>query len=183
MLFCLNLILFYIFSIEIKLKLIKLCTNMKKSKPVPHFLDQFNRFILGISSPAKDLQLSFSPKEHLFIKGYLFNVLYRRAKRLCRKYHKQHLKKLSQSECGEEVMDNYLSYYIIQDLLETGNFTLEGIANEINVHMDVMFDISSGLKTNHSPAILYRLIQLHITVKRTWHADLFRRLLVVLGYW
>lgn len=155
---------------------------MKKTT-VRHFLDRFNECILRITPPILELEARFTPKEHLYIKAYLFNVLCRRAKRLCRKYHLRHLRHFSPDGNEAEIMDNYLSYYIIQDLLETGNFTLEGIAREINIHSDVIFDIGSGIKINHSPLVLYRLIQLHIMVKRSWHGELFRRLLVVLGYW
>lgn len=128
---------------------------------------------------SKKINLTF--KEQILFKSYVADLLYRRAKRLCRKYHEVHFNLGAQNK--DEIMDNYLSYYLIQDLLDTGNFTIIGIANELRTHIDVITDIASGIKVNISPALLHRLIRLHVITKRTSYSNLIRRLLVILGYW
>lgn len=149
-----------------------------------HFLERFSQVLTQHLGTVKKTTLGiFTPKEHMLLGAFLMNFLYQRTKRLCRTYHEFHLKTASAMLEADEMMDRYLSYYLMQDLMATGNFTLEGLAAEVRQPLDVITDIASGTKLNHSPALLHRLIKLHVLTKKTFHSELIRRLLVTLGYW
>lgn len=118
--------------------------------------------------------------EKLLIEAYLYNLLYRKARCKFRNQFEDQIKFLNTHLSEDEVMDNNLSYYLVQDLLATGNFTLEGIAYETKTHVDVIIDIASGIRTNISAAIFNRIIKLHINTKRSVYSELIKRLLIII---
>lgn len=126
--------------------------------------------------------ITLTDKENILLGGYFMNLLYKRTKRICQKYHNKNEANNNYAD-SEELMDRYLSSYLIQDLLQTGNFTLNGLAYEIRTPVDVIVDIASGLKINQSPALLHKLIKLHVITNKSWYSEIIKRILVVLGYW
>ena len=62
-------------------------------------------------------------------------------------------------------MDMMLTKCIIRDIIETGDYTLEGIATYTRIPMDVILDAACGSNTNLSITFWAKLISLYIQVK------------------
>ncbi|TAK73112.1 MAG: hypothetical protein EPO11_08990 [Gammaproteobacteria bacterium] len=142
---------------------------------ISHPLDEALNQIYG-----KRLELTFH--ERLALKNYIWHRLYQGIRRFYARQHNKYLK-LVNHECKQEndMNDGQLIRYLIRDILETGEYTLEGIAAYVRVPLDVIVDIVSGVKTDPSFELSRGVIELHISVKRSYYHVLIRKLLHCLG--
>ena len=74
-------------------------------------------------------------------------------------------------------MDNKIIQYIIKDILDTGNYTLEGIANYTHIPFDVVYDAACGFNNQISITSWVRIINLYLQVKPNIEILLSQKLL------
>ena len=65
---------------------------------------------------------------------------------------------------------------IIQTILSTDEYTLEGIANYTNTHEEVVHEIFCGQNPNPSAIFLRKLIELHRTVRRDLYQEITKKI-------
>lgn len=77
---------------------------------------------------------------------------------------------------GKVVEVNFLRF-VVNDILSTNEYTLEGIANVTHIPLDIILEIASGLNTNPSLMLAAKIIQLHSDVRRELYSDLFKKII------
>jgi len=66
-------------------------------------------------------------------------------------------------ECYD--MDNRVIQFLIQSIIETGEYTLEGIAFHTRIPFDVIYDAACGIPNQFSITPWVRIIALYLQVK------------------
>jgi hypothetical protein len=66
---------------------------------------------------------------------------------------------------GNYEMDNQIIQHIIKDILETGDYTMEGIAYYTKVPFDVVCDAASGIHNQLSITSWASIVNLYLQVK------------------
>lgn len=138
-------------------------------------LIKFHRGLDNISEGMlSKIQTSFFPKKHKdqIVRIYLlcqfrnilndfFNIL----------INQQFYKNINSSmECYQ--MDGKIIQIIIKEIIETEEYTLEGIAYYTKIPLDVIFDAACGNNIHPSITLWSRIIELYIQVKPEVHQKL-----------
>jgi hypothetical protein len=83
--------------------------------------------------------------------------------------------KNSSLECY--VMDSKILQLIIKGIIETGEYTLQGIAYHTHIPEDILYDAASGISNQFSVTPWARLVDLYLQVKPDTAQVLINRLL------
>lgn len=62
-------------------------------------------------------------------------------------------------------MDSKIMQVLIQDIIETGQYTLEGIAYHTHIPFDVIYDAACGMNNQFSITPWTRVVALYMQVK------------------
>lgn len=62
-------------------------------------------------------------------------------------------------------MDNKIMQLLIQGIIETGEYTLEGIAYHTNIPLDIIYDIACGINNQFSITPWIKIVNLYMQVK------------------
>jgi len=62
-------------------------------------------------------------------------------------------------------MDNKIIKFLIQDIVETGDYTLEGIAYHTHIPFDVIYDLACGINTPLSITPWVKIVQLYLQAR------------------
>src|SRR5579872_5601585 len=118
-----------------------------------------------------------SKAESLLLEGVMFvrvlDKLLEIFKNEYRSYQKL-LKSESNNKEDERMEVNFLRN-LINDILSTNEYTLEGIANVIRMPIDAVLEIASGINTNPSLMLAAKIIKLHSDVRRDFYGILIRK--------
>ena len=78
---------------------------------------------------------------------------------------------------GEAVMldINFLKV-MLQDILVTGEYTLDGIVCYTGYHEDTIHEVAAGFNTNPSFALFYRFVELHRLARRDLYEVLRKKI-------
>jgi len=87
-----------------------------------------------------------------------------------------HLIKITK-EKGDTMLNSRFLSLIINDILATEEYTLEGIANYTNVHTDVLYEILAGLNLTPSADLLQRNIELHRSVRYSLYESIIKKII------
>ena len=80
--------------------------------------------------------------------------------------HKDYFRLLKFTHEMESAMiENHLIRYIINDILSTGEYSLEGIAYHTQIPQEVIFEIATGLQDCLSLSLSQKIIELHRSVR------------------
>jgi len=77
----------------------------------------------------------------------------------------------------DEIMEVNFLRNLVNDILSTNDYTLEGIANVIRMPLDVVLEIVTGINTNPSLMLAARIIKLHSDVRRDFYEALIRKMI------
>jgi len=66
-------------------------------------------------------------------------------------------------ECYD--VDNKIIRFIIQDIIETGDYTLEGIAYHTHIPFDIIYDLACGISNQLSVTPWIKIINLYLQVR------------------
>lgn len=115
------------------------------------------------------------PEQNIF-KAYLLNHLYQNARQLCQMYYLQYFKFLKNHYQEDEMIDAGVIRFLINDIIATEEYSLEGVANYLRVPLDVVVDLVTGININPSLALSTKIIELHTTVRKTVYGEIIKKI-------
>lgn len=123
--------------------------------------------LIGIN-PAK-----LSQGENILLEIELFSRIYEELKEVFRHQYREyfHFMKLNK-EMENTMLESKLIRFIIQDILSSKEYTIEGIACYAATHADIIYEAYMELNQQPSAALLRKIIELHRTVRR----DLYQKI-------
>lgn len=116
----------------------------------------------------------FSKEEHLFLEAELLTRICAAMKERFGKQLREYFYLMNFTKEMENAMleANFLRL-VINDILSTEEYTLEGIARYTDTHEDVVHEVISGRNSTPSAILLQRALDLHRTVR----SDLYREIM------
>jgi len=116
----------------------------------------------------------FSKEEYLFIEAELFRRICEEVREIFEKQLKEYFHLMNFTiEMEDEMLEANFLRLIINDILSTEDYTLEGIARYTGIHEDVIHEVISGRNSTPSAILLQRALDLHRTVR----SDLYREII------
>ena|SRR3990167_2996846 len=107
--------------------------------------------------------LKFSTKnERKILKVFLLRQLHQL---FCKLFQNKMLCYQNNSSMECYAMDSKIMQFLIQDIVETGEYTLEGIALYTRIPFDVIYDAACGINNQFSITPWVRVIDLYMQVK------------------
>lgn len=115
--------------------------------------------------------------ERKFLKGILISCLH---KFFCNLFYKNFQFDLGKNfklttECY--TMDEKIIQILIREIVETGEYTLEGIATYTGIPIDIIIDVACGSMSQFSITLWIRIIDLYMQVKPEISKFFFVRLI------
>jgi hypothetical protein len=127
--------------------------------------------LIGIN-PGK-----LTKEENLLLELEFFACIHEELMEFFREQHREYFRLMKFTEEKENTMiETKLAHLIIQDILSTGEYTLEGIAHYTNTHEDVIQEVYTGLNLNPSATLLRKIIDLHRTVRRDLYCEITKKI-------
>src|SRR6185437_3623108 len=100
--------------------------------------------------------------EKVLAKAYHYLRYYQITKDYCKNYYHTYFNLcLEYREKENEMVEHYYLQFIINDIIATGEYTLEGIAHQAHIPLDTLADIVTGLNIAPSYQTVFRLLELH----------------------
>lgn len=115
---------------------------------------------------------TFLKNERKLLKAFLIGGLH---KVLC-EYFENEVQPETYQHLESYVMDNKILQFLLRHIVETEEYTLEGIAYYTRIPLDVIVDVASGQNTQISATTWTRIIDLYIEVKPEISQALFNKL-------
>lgn len=127
--------------------------------------------LFGISSNV------FSRKEMRILEADLSVRVYEEVKEIFRKQYKDYFRLLKFNIDKENLMleENFLRL-MIEEIVLTGEYTLEGIAQYTNTHIDILYEVITGRNTNPSNKLYRKLAELHRLVKQEIYQEIVKKI-------
>jgi hypothetical protein len=117
--------------------------------------------LVGLS-PSK-----LSKEENMILEVELFTRICEELERLTKVKYKQYLKSLKgEHETENSMTENMFVRCVINDILNTEEYTLDGIACYTYTPEDVLQELAIGQNTKPSADLLRKLVELHRSVRR-----------------
>lgn len=116
-------------------------------------------------------QACFTPKVNIpqriknILKAFLIYRLYHFVKKIYQVNHPLDQRHDDYSKQENYSMDNKLIQFIINEILVTGEYSLEGIARYTRIPFDVIYDAASGINPKISVTSWIQIINLYLQVK------------------
>lgn len=123
-------------------------------------------------SPAK-----LSKEENLLLEAELFTRLCEALEKIFRERHQEYFSLMKLTiEMEKTMLEANFITLIINDILATEEYTLEGIAHYTDTPEDVMQEIVTGYNKNPSAMLLRRVIDLHRSVRRNLYEATMKKI-------
>lgn len=114
--------------------------------------------------------------ESLLLKASIFVRVCEKMFMIFEDQHQDYLKLLKDHGKNNYLEINLLPW-LINDILSTEEYTLEGIANFIRMPIDVLIEVISGINRNPSLRLATNIISLHLNVRPTLYNELLKKIL------
>lgn len=119
----------------------------------------------------------FSKKEIIVLEAELFVRTYEELKKIFRESYKEYFRLLKFTKKNEKAMiENNFTRLILQDILSTEEYTLQGIARYTDTHEDVVQEVIDGRNTSPSAIFLRRIIELHRSIRRDLYQSIMKKI-------
>lgn len=127
-------------------------------------------YLMGIN-PVK-----LSKAENFLLEAHLYIRICEELKEIFKQQHKDYFCFMKFTLEMENVMleENFIRL-IIEDILSTGEYTLQGIASYTGTHEDIVSELASGLNTKPLAIYLRKTIELHRSVRRELYRAIGRK--------
>jgi len=127
--------------------------------------------LFGINS------IPLSKEENLLLETELFFLVCDELKEIFREQHKEYFN-LTKFTMEEEntMLESRLIHFIIQDILSTKQYDIEGIAYYTNAHIDILNDVYFGLNKYPSALLLRKIIEIHREVRQEIYQKIKQKL-------
>ncbi len=117
-----------------------------------------------------------SKEENFLLEAELFIGICTELKEIFRKQESNYFNLMKFSREEEDTMlDAKFVRLIINDILSTNEYNLQGIACYAKTYLEVVEEIIIGRNTNPSAALLQRLIELHQSVRRELYNKIIKK--------
>ena len=119
----------------------------------------------------------YSKKERIFLEAGFFSCVCNQLKEMFREQYREYFRLMKfTNEMEDTMLDTDFICLVINDILSTNEYTLEGIAHYINIHEDILHEILLGRNTNPSAIILQRTIDLHRSVRTELYREIINKI-------
>ncbi len=127
--------------------------------------------LMGIDSSQ------LSKQELLILEAELFIRICEELKEVFKEQHRDYFRfmKLT-TEMENSMLETSFVPSIIKDILSTQEYTLQGIAEYIDFHEDVVVDIIAGKNSCPSSLFLKRIIELHRSVRQELYQAIMKKI-------
>lgn len=127
--------------------------------------------LIGIKSK------SLPKKKLMILEAILFARICKELMETFRTRYKEYFRLMNFTKQMEnKMLDANFVRFIIEDVLQTKEYDLDGIAHYTNTPVDVIHEILQGINTNPSVDIFRRSIELHIQVKREFYSEIIKKI-------
>lgn len=118
-----------------------------------------------------------SKEENILLEIEIFSRLCEELKEVFRQQYRDyfHLMKFN-TEMENTMLESKFIRFLIQDILSTDEYSLEGIAHYTQIHEDVLYEVYTELNTQPSAALLRKIIELHRTVRRDLYQQITKKI-------
>lgn len=118
-----------------------------------------------------------SKEEGIILEIELFTRLCEALKESFKNHYKDYLRVIKcHSEMENMLMEAQFVRCVINDILSTEEYTLDGIAYYTQTPEDVVYELATGSNTSPSANVLRRIIELHRTVRRDLYDALMKKI-------
>jgi len=119
-----------------------------------------------------------SKEEYLILEAELFYSVCEELKEIFRIQHKEYFRLTKYTVEMESIMleQNFLRF-VINDILSTKEYTIEGIAYYVDTHTDVVSEVILGHNLNPSAILLHRTIGLHRSVRGDLYKTIMQKII------
>lgn len=118
-----------------------------------------------------------SKEESVLLETILFADLCNELLSLFKSLYKDYFQLLKNTEMEEEVMEANLMKCLINDIIATESYTLEGIAFYTQTHDEVIYEVVCGRNTSPSLMLSRKIIELHRSVRPELYKKIFAKIL------
>jgi hypothetical protein len=126
-----------------------------------------------VSQNLKEL----SKKESFLLEAELLLYVCKALKEFFRERHKNYFCLIKFTmEMEDNMLETNFLRLILQDILSTDEYSIEGIAHYIDTPEDVLQEIVMGYNTNPSAKLLQRVIELHRSVRRDLYRSIIKKM-------
>ncbi|EKD71612.1 MAG: hypothetical protein ACD_46C00144G0002 [uncultured bacterium] len=121
---------------------------------------------------------NLSKAESFFVEATIFLRIYEEFFEILKTQYNGYLR-LIKTEFGmeNEMMEANFLKFLVNDILSTNDYTLEGIANFIRMPIDAVLEVASGINNNPSLMLATKLIKLHINVRKDLYGELMKKII------
>ena len=128
---------------------------------------------------ARVIPYKLSKQENLLLEAELFSRIYIELKNFFGQQHKDFFRLMNFTVDMEDTMlEANLLRFIIQDILLTEMYTLQGISYYSDTHEDVLQEIINGRNTSPSVKLFRRMVELHREVKRDFYHAMIKKIML-----
>ncbi len=117
-------------------------------------------------------------EENYLLEAELLRCICNELKEVFRDQYKFYFRSMKFSKEMEDNMleANFVSL-VANDILATGEYTLEGFARYANTHEDVIHEIITGVNKDPSATLLRRFIDLHRIVRNDLYEQIIKKIM------
>ena len=116
-------------------------------------------------------------EEGIILEVELFARLCEELKNIFKTKHKDYLQLIKcDSETENTIMEALFVRCVINDILSTEEYTLDGIAVYTHTPEEVVYELAMGANTSPSATLLRRIIELHRSVRRDLYEALMKKI-------
>lgn len=122
--------------------------------------------------------IKLSKEANQILEAELFTYLCKEFKEIFRQKYTDYFRLMKMNKLMENMMlETNCVRLIIDDILATEAYTLEGIACYTDTHEDIIHEIMIGRNTDPSYSIVRKIIELHKSVRPNLYNDLVNKII------
>lgn len=128
-------------------------------------------------SQMRIITYTLSKEELLILEAELFSSIYKELREHCRNIHANYFRLMKfNTEQENSMLDINFIRIIMNDIISSDEYNLEGIARYTNIHEDVLNEIFTGNNINPSAELLQRIIELHQSIRRDLYNSIMKKI-------
>jgi hypothetical protein len=120
--------------------------------------------------------IKFSELERIILEAELFSQICAELKENYRMQYRDYFRLMKFTiKMETEMLEANFTRLVIKDILQTREYTVEGLAQYTGIHEDVIHEVMCGRNTNPSAVLLQRAIDLHRMVRRDLYQAIIQK--------
>ncbi len=116
-------------------------------------------------------------EQSLLLEAEIFIRVWEELREIFRKQYREYFRLMKFTiEMENKMLESKFVRLIIQDILATGEYSLEGIAHYTDSHEEVIEEVMIGRNASPSAALLRKLIDLHRSVRHELYKEITKKI-------